>query len=274
MPTTTPDGQIVKPKNRAYAIEQMLESQKGRLAKLLPDAGLTPDRLIRTAVVTMRQNPDLMACTTGSVVAGIVQCAALGLEIGTGLGHAYLVPFTNKGKKEATLIIGYKGFCDMAYRSGKVVSVHARAVYDGDLFDWQEGLERFLNHKRVATDRKPETLTHVYAIATMKDVEQSQSPFVVLDREDIEKVRKTSRASASRYSPWNTHYEMMARKTAVRRLVDKGEVPASAEMTKAAALDEAADANLNQVYPDVPHSIFDIDDWEEEGEIIHPPEEA
>jgi len=58
-------------------------------------------------------------------------------------------------------------------------------------------------------------------------------------KEEIEKIRKTSKAAKSSFSPWNTHYEEMARKTAIRRIAKY--LPLSPELATAVSIDERAD---------------------------------
>ena len=62
-----------------------------------------------------------------SLMSAIVKASQLGLEVGSAMGHAYLVPY----KTEATLIIGYRGMLALARRSGEIQSITARVVSAG-----------------------------------------------------------------------------------------------------------------------------------------------
>ncbi|MGQ7097328.1 recombinase RecT [Escherichia sp. SP-MK] len=57
------------------------------------------ERMIRIATTEIRKVPALGNCDTMSFVSAIVQCSQLGLEPGSALGHAYLLPFGNKNEK-------------------------------------------------------------------------------------------------------------------------------------------------------------------------------
>src|SRR5688572_28918303 len=102
---------------------KMLEKAKGEMARCLP-AHMTPERLSRIALTEFRKNPMLQECDPVSFVAAIMQAAQLGLEPGV-LGSCYLIPFRNRRMNtvECTFIPGYRGFLDLARRSGQIVSL-------------------------------------------------------------------------------------------------------------------------------------------------------
>ncbi len=175
---------------------------------------VTPERMTRIALHEVRKNPELAECEPVSFIASVMQCAALGLEPGSALGHAYLIPFFNGKKqyKECSLIVGYRGMVDIARRSGKVTKISVRAVYEGDEFEIEYGLNESLVHKPTSTNPSAETLTHVYAVAHLASGEKQ---FEVLTKAQIDGVKN----GLKRPNPvWNSHYEEMAKKTAIRRL--------------------------------------------------------
>src|SRR5690606_29938873 len=104
-------------------IRQYLEKMKPQLAMALPKH-ITPDRMARIALTTIRTNPKLLECSVPSLLGAVMQAAQLGLEPGI-LGHCYIVPYG----REATFIIGYRGMIDLARRSGNIKSTRARCVY-------------------------------------------------------------------------------------------------------------------------------------------------
>ena len=193
---------------------------------------MTPERMCRVALQTIRRTPALMSCTPESLVAAIVEASSLGLELDL-RGQAYLVPYG----KNVTLIPGYKGLMDLAYRSGRVTNIYAEVVCENDRFAFALGLAPKLEHTPNLDDRG--ALKAVYAVARVKDADPA---FVVLGKTEIDKIRKASRASGS--GPWVQWEEEMWKKTAIRRLCKY--LPLSPEIQKAIALDEAADASVAQ----------------------------
>lgn len=188
-------------------IRHLLESKKSDLVMALPKH-LTVDRLLRVSLTACNKTPKLMDCTPQSLLACIMDCASLGLEPDSTLGRAYLIPYGDK----ATLIIGYKGLVDLAYRSGMVDSLDAFVVHANDKFALKMGLNPDIQHEPAMEE--PGELSGVYAIARLKG--STFPKFCYLTRKEVDAIRKRSRAKES--GPWVTDYEEMAKKTAIRRL--------------------------------------------------------
>lgn len=196
---------------------------------------ISRDRMYQLILSTINRNPKLAECTPETVLSCFMRCTVLGLEPSDvdGLGRAYILPFYNGKKKhmEATFIIGYKGLIDLARRSGKIKDISARAVYEGDDFTFEYGLNETLRHVPKATDRTPENLTHVYCVVHFVD---GGHYIDVMTRSEIEGVRKRSKAANS--GPWVTDYEAMAKKSVIRRAAPY--LPLATQTLKAVAADE------------------------------------
>lgn len=226
-------GELVPVKDKVNTIRGLLEERREQIAMALP-RHLTPDRLIRVALNATIRTPKLLDCTQASLVGAIIECATLGLEPDC-LGQAWIIPYG----QNATLIVGYKGLLDLARRSGEISTIQAVVVRDKDDFAYEMGLDPKLVH-RPYTEEDGGELRAVYAIARLKD---GGVQWEVMQRWEIEKIRKAA-PSAKRSSPWDTHYEEMAKKTVLRRLCKL--LPSSIELKRAVELDEAAEVGLPQ----------------------------
>lgn len=223
------------------AVQQLLGANIKAIQSCLPKH-MTPERMCRVAFNTVQKTPALLNCSPQSLVAAIVEASSLGLEIDS-RGQAYLVPYG----KNVTLIPGYKGLMDLAYRSGRVTSIYADVVCANDTFEFAMGLDAKLVHVPNLEDRGE--LKAAYAVAKIKD---SDPAFVVLGKTEIEKVKKASKAAAN--GPWKDWEEEMWKKTAIRRLCKC--LPLSPEMQRAVFLDEMGDAGKAQ---DLGVGLIDID---------------
>jgi recombination protein RecT len=243
--------------------KQIAEAPPKDLAHLLASPGvqaqlkaalprhMTAERMARIATTEMRKVPKLGQCNPMSFLGAVIQCAQLGLEPGGALGHAYILPFDKREKVngqwqtvsvEAQVIIGYRGMIDLARRSGQIVSIDARAVYEGDKFECVLGLDARLNHEpdwQNSNRADPSKLRFVYAVAKLKD---GGLQFDVMSRAEVEGIR--ARSKSGNNGPWVTDFAAMAIKTVVRRLFKF--LPVSIEMQTAVGLDEMAEHGIIQ----------------------------
>lgn len=196
---------------------------------------VTPEKLAALTLTQIRTNPKLLECTQTSLLGAVLESSKLGLEIAS-MGQCWIVPF----RDEATLLIGYRGMIDLAYRSQLIKSIEAHAVFEGDDFDYQFGTEKFIHHKP-SDEADRSKLTHVYSV-----IETVTGGMVmdVMTQGDVEKVRGYSRSGSSKSSPWVLHYPEMAKKTSLHRGLKMA--PCSTELQRAITLDEQAEIGKPQ----------------------------
>lgn len=207
-----------------------------QMALAMPKS-MTPDRLTRIVMTECRKTPALLKCAPESFYGAVLQCAALGLEPGSALGHCYLLPFGNgkdkQGRPNAQLIIGYRGMIDLARRSGQIVSLQAYCVHEQDTFNYKLGLDPDIEHIPASVADRGK-VTHVYAVAKLKG---GGVQFEVMSRAEIEAVRKSSKAGTT--GPWSSHWDEMAKKSVIRRLFKY--LPVSIEAVRAVEIDEKSE---------------------------------
>ena len=75
----------------------------------------------------------LLACNPNQLMAEAVKAASMKLPLNKQLGYAYLLPFKNKGVLTPTLVIGYKGYNQLAMRTGQYLCINNDNVYKGEL---------------------------------------------------------------------------------------------------------------------------------------------
>jgi recombination protein RecT len=236
-------GESTRPKDQ---IAYLLDKKKGEIAKMLP-RHLNPERLLKVAQIAATTTPALLECEIPSLVGAIGQCAQMGLEPNTVLGHAYLVPFNTKRKdkngneswvKSVQVIIGYKGLIDLARRSGQIVSISAHEVCANDDFELVYGLDEKLNHTPALGERGD--IIGFYSVAKLKD---GGNAFEFMSTHQINEIM-VSTQSKGKYGPWKDHFTEMGRKTVIRRLAKY--LPLSIEFQTAAVLDQKASAGEDQ----------------------------
>lgn len=242
---------------------------KEQLKLALPKS-MTADRMARIVLTECRRTPELLNTNQESFLGAVLQCAQLGLEPGSALGHCYLLPFgsgkARDGKPNCQLIIGYRGMIDLARRSGQIVSICAYTVHEKDDFAWKLGLDPNIHHIP-SPEANRGKMTYVYAVAKLKD---GGVQFEVMSRADVEAVRKQSKAGGS--GPWATHFPEMAKKTVIRRLFKY--LPVSIEAARAVEVDERSDMGEAITPDDVIEGCYVEGRVEELPPETHPAEDA
>lgn len=199
---------------RQDPIGNLMEKLKPQMAVALP-AAMNAERVARIALTELRTNPKLAQAATNnpaSFMGAMLKASALGMEVGNGLGHAYLLPYGS----ETQLIVGYRGMIELARRSGQIESLYAVEVYNGEKFTVSMGLTQDIIHERDFSgmvDMRPENVIAVYAVAKLKG---GMVQFDVMTRVQVEAIR--SRSKSKNNGPWVTDWVEMAKKTVLRRL--------------------------------------------------------
>lgn len=91
-------------------------------------------RFITGVISAVNNNAALQECTNQSILAGALLGETLQLSPSPQLGHYYLVPFKDKDKgKVAQFQLGYKGYIQLAIRSGQYKKLNVLAIKKGEL---------------------------------------------------------------------------------------------------------------------------------------------
>jgi recombination protein RecT len=249
MTTTTDVQKKIEDKAPAKVdkIRSLLEAHQKQFELALAGT-VNTDKFVRVALTEIRRNSKLGEASVPSLLGALLASAQLGLEPGGPLGHAYLVPYG----KEVQLIVSYKGMEQLAYRSGIVASINARVVREGDSFDFEFGSNEYIRH--IPKAGVGGEVTHAYCIARLVTGGQVM---VVLFREDIERRKGRSKATG-KGSPWDTDYDEMARKSAIRAIFR--DLPASTETQRALGYDERQFTSPEDA--DLAEDIIDVEEVE------------
>lgn len=91
-------------------------------------------RFITGVISAVNNNAALSECTNQSILSGALLGESLKLSPSPQLGHYYLVPFNDKNKgKVAQFQLGYKGYIQLAIRSGQYKKLNVLAIKEGEL---------------------------------------------------------------------------------------------------------------------------------------------
>ena len=214
------------------SVGEMVWNQRAEVERALPmHLKGNGEAYARALITVIKQTPKLAVCDPRTILGGLMVASSLGLEFGP-LGHCYLVPYKNHGRDEAQFQLGYKGKIDLAWRSGKLLSISARTVRENDEFDFELGLNADIHHRYDV--RQPRGDSYAWYM-TAKFV-GGGSHFVVLGKDDVERHRASSKSKDSSYSPWKTHYDEMAMKSCIHEATPY--LPLTTEVLREMAQDD------------------------------------
>ena len=228
-----------KVKTKTDEVREYLSSLKPELKNALAKT-VKPEYIISVTFSAIRANPDLLQCSPVSLANCVLQSAQIGLSLDPTLGEAYMVPFNNSKtqRKEATFMVGYKGFVKLGYQSQDVKDITAYIVYENDFFAYEHGSNETLRHIPATGDRGK--MVGAYA---QTHLVRGGYIFEYMSKEEIDDIRSKSKAKDG--SAWREHYEAQARKTPLRHIF-KFMPNATAAVTRAVDLDERATFGVDQ----------------------------
>ncbi len=226
------EAPLAKPPNPITTMASVIERRKDTFARLLPKH-MTVERFTKVVHAALTKTPKLANCSQTSVLMALVACSELGLEPNTPQQHAHLIPYGS----ECTLVVGYRGYIELAWRSGRISSISVQAAYVNDFFEYEEGDTAYIRHRPLLVGDRGD-FKAAYCITRFKDGGISRE---VMRLSEIEEIRDRSQnaKSAKKYgkeTPWDTDFGEMAKKTVIRRAAKKW--PQSPELMAAIAHDD------------------------------------
>lgn len=212
-----------------------------------------------SSVINVAKSPSLADADPNSIMASAVVAATLDLPIDPNLGFSYIVPYKDKNKgKIAQFQMGYKGFIQLAMRSGQYKTINATAVFEHDI----KRINRLTGE--IEFNDNPEPSTKVVGYVAYFRLINGFEKALYMTREDLEKHGKRYSQSYKskqdwvvKQSLWTTDFDSMATKTVLKLLLSKYG-PMSIEMQTAIKSDQASfnkevingDIDNNIEYPD------------------------
>ena len=182
---------------------------------------------------TTNGNAQLQQADPNSILKAGAIAATLDLPIDPNLGFAYIVPYNNKGKNEAQFQMGYKGFVQLAIRTGQYKRINVTELYEGQ-FESYDPITDELKYN--LDNRLSDEITHYVAyFQTINGFEK----YNVMSKEEIENhAKKFSKTYSYKSSSWQTNFNTMAKKTVLKLLLSKFGI-LSIEMQTAQKADQA-----------------------------------
>lgn len=126
------NNSLVKKTQSSMAVYLQNDAVKNQINRIV--GGKNSARFISSIVSAVQTTPALQECTNSSIVSAALLGEALSLSPSPQLGQFYMVPFNDKEKgKVAQFILGYKGYIQLALRSGQYRKLNVLSIKEGEL---------------------------------------------------------------------------------------------------------------------------------------------
>lgn len=188
-----------------------------RINELLKDRA---PQFTTTLMAALNSNKALNSCEPQSVLTAALTAASMDLPINQNLGFAYLIPYKNKDGDVCQFQMGYKGFIQLAQRSGYYKTINATEVRDGEIAKIDR-LSGEIEFEWIEDDKEREKAKVVGYVAYFKLLNGFEKSLYW----SVEKCK----AHATRFSKsfkfggglWKDDFESMAIKTVLKQLISK-----------------------------------------------------
>ena len=210
-------GQAVAMRNQtpARTIEDWVESEniKQKFNEVL-DKGAPA--FVTSILSLVKSTPQLAAADPKTVISAAMTAATLKLPINPNLGFAYIVPY----KDTATFQMGYKGYIQLAMRTGQYKTINASVVYEGQIEDVD-----FVTGEIIRGKKKSDKVVGYVAYFELIN---GFSKMVYMTHEEMlhhamtySQAYKYDKKNGKKTSVWTTNFEAMGLKTVLKQLISK-----------------------------------------------------
>lgn len=213
------------------SVKSLLNSDavKQRFAEML---GKNANGFLVSVMNAVNSNSSLQKCEPNSILMAAATAASLNLPVDNNLGHSYIIPYGAKAQFQ----IGYKGFKQLAMRSGQFITLHATDVREGEIID-NNRLTGEIQFSWIQNDRERISKPVIGYVSYFKLSNGFEQTYYMTIEELNFHGKKYSKMYAS--GLWKTDFHNMALKTVIKQNLSKN-APLSIEMQTAIKADQAA----------------------------------
>ncbi len=214
------------PKKKTFSAFMTSDAVKNKINQMI--AGRDGGKFITSIISLVSNNPALAECDHSTILASALLGESLKLSASPQLGQFYLVPFkdTKNNRVVATFVLGYKGYIQLAIRSGQYKKLNILAIKEGELISRDPLNEEIVvDFMRGETEREKAKTIGYYAMfecvnSFRKTLYWSREKMIA-HAQKYSKAYKTDIQKGWNMSFWSKNFDSMAYKTMLRQLISK-----------------------------------------------------
>lgn len=220
------NNSLAAKKNRqSMAMYLTGEAVKNQINSIV--GGKNGTRFISAVVSAVNNNPALQECTNQSILAAALLGESLNLSPSPQLGQYYMVPFDDKEKgKVAQFQLGYKGYIQLAIRSGQYRKLNVLSIKEGELIRF-DPLNEEIDVQLIEDEEQREQAKTIGYYAMFEYVNGFRKALYWSRNKMEAHALKYSKGYASdkrkgtAWTFWSRDFDGMAYKTMLRQLISK-----------------------------------------------------
>lgn len=201
------------------------DAVKNQINKVI--GGRNGQRFISSIVSAVNNNPQLQGCTNQSILSAALLGESLNLSPSPQLGQYYMVPFKDKNNgMVAQFQLGYKGYTQLAIRSGQYKKLNVLAIKEGELVRY-DPLNEEIEVNLIEDEEKREKAETIGYYAMFEYINGFRKTLYWSKKKMQEHAKKYSQGYASdlrnnrAWTFWSKDFDAMAYKTMLRQLISK-----------------------------------------------------
>jgi len=199
---------------------------------------------IASLLTLYNANEQLKQANPISILSASMIAATLDLPINSNLGFAYIIPYGSYAQFQ----MGYKGYIQLAMRTGQYKTINTTEVYEGEI----KNFNRFTGDFEFSDKTSDKIIGYIAYFKLINGFEK----YLYMTTEDIIKhAQKYSRSYNNPNAPWQTLFDDMAKKTVLKQLLSKWGI-LSTELQRAIEADQGVIKNEEIIeYDDTPSKL-------------------
>ncbi len=249
----------------SLTLSQLVHSEKymNRMRDLL---GNRAQQFVTSILSLANSYTDLQQCDPNKVITECLKAAALDLPVDPNLGFAYVLPYRNW--KNNVVIpqfqMGYKGFIQLAMRSGEYETIGVKEVHDNEL----SGVDEYTGEEIIKflpeSERSEKIIGYAAYFITLKGFRKR----LYMSNKDLDKHgAKYSKSYNSKNGIWKTEPDAMKKKTVLKLLLSRWGI-LSTQLAKAIEIDQTSEEQYVDRKPVIDIENAEMGQSEEDRNLI------
>ena len=215
---------VAKKKATGFTAYLTADAVKEQINKVVGSKNGT--RFISSIVSAVNNNKELQTCSNSSILSAALLGESLNLSPSPQLGQYYLVPFNNKDGKVAQFQLGYKGYIQLAIRSGQYKKINVLSIKEGELVRY-DPLNEEIEVNLIEDEEEREKAPTIGYYAMFEYVNGfKKSMYWSKAKMEAHAIKYSAGYAADKrkgnqYTFWSKDFDGMAYKTMLRQLISK-----------------------------------------------------